>query len=83
MINRRGLITGLTSFMAAPAIVRAGSLMPVKAIVDYEYLLSELDFGYGYFQASRDWIGPTMKYENDVFSVTGITAEQFYNDHIR
>lgn len=32
MINRRGLITGLISFMAAPAIVRAESLMPVKAI---------------------------------------------------
>jgi hypothetical protein len=30
MINRRGLITGLASFVAAPAIVRYGSLMPVK-----------------------------------------------------
>lgn len=33
MLNRRGLITGLVSFVAAPAIVRAASLMPVKAIV--------------------------------------------------
>lgn len=32
MINRRGLITGLISFVAAPAIVRASSLMPVRAI---------------------------------------------------
>ncbi len=32
--NRRQLITGLISFIAAPAIVRAGSLMPVKAIKD-------------------------------------------------
>ena len=30
-ISRRGLITGLVSFVAAPAIVRASSLMPVKA----------------------------------------------------
>lgn len=30
-VTRRGLITGLTAFLAAPAIVRAGSLMPVKA----------------------------------------------------
>jgi len=30
MINRRSLITGLISIVAAPAIVRAGSLMPVK-----------------------------------------------------
>lgn len=31
--NRRQLITGLISLMAAPAIVRASSLMPVKAFV--------------------------------------------------
>ena len=31
LISRRGLITGLVSFVAAPAIVRASSLMPVKA----------------------------------------------------
>ena len=31
-MNRRGFITGLISFVAAPAIVRAGSLMPVKAM---------------------------------------------------
>lgn len=30
MINRRSLITGLISLVAAPAIVRAGSLMPVR-----------------------------------------------------
>ena len=32
MINRRGLITGLISLAAAPAIVRASSIMPVKVI---------------------------------------------------
>lgn len=32
MIGRRGFITGLVSLVAAPAIVRAGSLMPVKAM---------------------------------------------------
>src|SRR4051812_3420387 len=32
--SRRGFITGLVSFIAAPAIVRAGSLMPVKAVLD-------------------------------------------------
>jgi hypothetical protein len=31
-LTRRGLITGLVSFVAAPAIVRASSLMPVKAL---------------------------------------------------
>ena len=34
IITRRGLITGLATFLAAPAIVRAGSLMPVKAWAD-------------------------------------------------
>ena len=32
MINRRGLITGLISLAAAPAIVQASSLMPVKVM---------------------------------------------------
>jgi len=31
-MNRRSLITGLISFVAAPAIVRASSLMPVKVM---------------------------------------------------
>lgn len=31
-LNRRSLITGLISFVAAPAIVRASSLMPIRAI---------------------------------------------------
>ena len=32
MINRRGLITGLVSFIAAPAVVRATSIMPVRSL---------------------------------------------------
>lgn len=31
MINRRGLITGLISFVAAPAIVKATSIMPISS----------------------------------------------------
>ena len=34
LTTRRTLITGLVSFLAAPAIVRAGSLMPVRRITD-------------------------------------------------
>jgi hypothetical protein len=30
MINRRGLLIGLGSLIAAPAVVRAASLMPVR-----------------------------------------------------
>ena len=32
MTSRRGFITGLISFVAAPAIVRASSIMPVRSI---------------------------------------------------
>lgn len=32
MLSRRGLITGLISLAAAPAIVRVESLMPIKVI---------------------------------------------------
>lgn len=39
MIGRRGFITGLISLVAAPAIVRAGSLMPVKVLVEPIYPL--------------------------------------------
>lgn len=31
-MNRRGFLTGALGFLAAPAIVRASSLMPVKAM---------------------------------------------------
>ncbi len=34
MIERRSFITGLISLVAAPAIVRAGSLMPVRVILE-------------------------------------------------
>ena len=36
LLSRRGLITGLVSLVAAPAIVRASSLMPVKAWAPYD-----------------------------------------------
>ena len=32
MLTRRGLITGLVSFVAAPAIVRVSSIMPVRSV---------------------------------------------------
>lgn len=34
MIARRSFITGLIALVAAPAIVRAGSLMPVKQMIE-------------------------------------------------
>jgi hypothetical protein len=37
--SRRGFITGLSSLLAAPALVRAESLMPVKVIPFEPYML--------------------------------------------
>jgi len=34
--SRRGFITGLISLVAAPAIVRVASIMPVKAMADFD-----------------------------------------------
>ncbi len=37
-MNRRGFLTGLVSALAAPAIVRASSLMPVRVMPDTDWL---------------------------------------------
>jgi hypothetical protein len=37
LIGRRGFIAGLACLVAAPAIVRAGSLMPVRAMLIEPY----------------------------------------------
>lgn len=42
MLSRRGLITGLISLAAAPAIVRASSLMPVKMILPADPLAATI-----------------------------------------
>jgi BMFP domain-containing protein YqiC len=34
IVNRRSFISGLAALVAAPAIVRAGSLMPVKQMIE-------------------------------------------------
>jgi len=53
MTNRRQLITGLISLIAAPAIVRASSLMPIKTMVpiwqvgDLDHDLSRVYIGSG------------------------------------
>lgn len=51
IINRRGILGGLASMLAAPAIVHAGNLMPVKAIKP----------------AIPMWIEYTVKFENRIY----------------
>lgn len=47
-ISRRGLLTGLTALVAAPAIVRASSLMPVRLINEDLRLRFVLPSGHAY-----------------------------------
>lgn len=67
--SRRGFITGLASLVAAPAIVRVSSLMPVKALIDpyanismrmlTNYVpgpTSSMDVLYGMMQAQQEMI---------------------------
>jgi hypothetical protein len=44
-LSRRSLITGLASLVAAPAIVRVGSIMPVKAWIEEPRAQLNWDFG--------------------------------------
>ena len=45
MLERRGFLTGLVSALTAPAIVRASSLMPVKAVLWTPPVVMGIDFG--------------------------------------
>lgn len=45
MLNRRSFLTGLTSLIAAPAIVRVASIMPVKAMPSAEEAYAALAKG--------------------------------------
>jgi len=86
-INRRSLITGLISFVAAPAIVRVESLMPMKVVKQFnpEELLNELtnfaynepipiDILYGIMLAKREIIA-------DMYKITPVDLEDIYIDH--
>lgn len=64
--TRRGLITGLIAFVAAPAIVRAASLMPVKVMERAEPIL---------YTEYRGNPGPTL-YRTD--RIIWLLGDNFY-----
>jgi hypothetical protein len=73
MLNRRSFITGLISLVAAPAIVRPTSIMPIKALPTVEDLdtLARKQLA-DYFLTRQDFVpklfvqvyraGPAAKY---------------------
>lgn len=79
MIERRSFITGLIALIAAPAIVRVGSLMPIRQmihVVEYEgpIFTPPLHILYGDLKIG-DWVTfPSFHSVRDVreFVVTGI-----------
>lgn len=52
IITRRGLVGGLGALFAAPAIVRASSIMPIRAIKPHDYLLESSNIEYGLLRTS-------------------------------
>jgi hypothetical protein len=64
VINRRGLITGLVSFVTTPAIVKVSSLMPVKVMDSFnpEEVLTRL---------LAPYCGPTIFNQFRLFWING------------
>lgn len=63
--SRRNFITGLTSLLAAPAIVRVQNIMPVK-VFDYELM-------------PIPPYGKVMYYQNTLFYITADTKKWIWN----
>ncbi len=78
-IDRRSLITGLISFVAAPAIVRVESLMKIKVIDDYEDIcVKYLDILYGKLYIKPEWC--ITSFENDQIVIKNIDPRDIYID---
>lgn len=55
-LSRRGFITGLAaSLITAPSIVRASSLMPIKAVDGFEFYTSHFEWMPGLSQTIESW----------------------------
>lgn len=83
MIGRRGFITGLVSLVTAPAIVRAGSLMPVKQMIDTgwrggAYWSPEAEFINRYLQQQGGWGHLPVSIEVD--RIYSVNADWYCSD---
>ena len=75
-LSRRSLITGLISLAAAPAIVRAASLMPVKQMIEQPI---------GFFNGTpiyEDYKGPVLYFQERFFWTSKINPQLFYVSEI-
>ena len=82
-MNRRALITGLISFVAAPAIVRVESLMKVR-VTQPELFVDSFFNNYrliGYDKGIKDLSAYAITWfdnETNKFIVKSISHEEFY-----
>lgn len=84
ILPRRKFITGLVSLMAAPAIVRASSLMPVKVVTQLtpEEIYGKIFDNYINKIAAYSYkIGDMIKFDvlYGELQITSITPEMFYD----
>lgn len=78
--SRRSFIAGIAAAFAAPAIVKASSLMPVKALEKVRYrthydvasdqLITRCDVLYGYLDVRAEWAA-------DAIQLAGITMDEY------
>lgn len=71
MTSRRAFITGLVSFVAAPAIVRVSSIMPVKAMEALQEVKLEQARIHDVWMAANPYItGDLVRFRTTVWRVT-------------
>ena len=71
--NRRGFLTGMASLFAAPAIVNAQNLMPVKVIPFEPYMLLR-----GFRLYKGNWIESEVRIPEKVNDPTAFVNDDFY-----
>lgn len=78
MLTRRGLLGGFGALLAAPAIVRVTSMMPVKVITPYAdgVVIPELVTLYRqeFVSAFEEQYALLRKIKEDVYRITGIDS---------
>lgn len=72
--SRRSLIVGMASLLAAPAIVRVSSLMPVK-VIDNDLSAMKILLDYRYHKFATEYLKMMKAVEDDMFAVTGFPLE--------
>lgn len=84
-INRRSLITGLISFVAAPAIVRAESLMKlpkpqrVMTMAEYDDIrMRIIETYYPMLGADASWVRYTYDEAGRIFEIKHINPKDIY-----